>query len=327
MRDIAEGRATPSQMGGFLVALRRKGETPGEVAAFASTLREYSVRIRPRIQGRLVDTCGTGGDKTKTFNVSTLAAFVAAGAGASVAKHGNRSVTSRCGSADVLEKLGYNLGVAPSLVKETIERNGVGFMFAPNFHPAMKNVAPVRKELGVRTVFNLMGPLINPAGADSQVVGVYSPELVEKVAEVLRLLGSREVMVVHSLEGMDEISTSGKTLVAWMRDGKVTTDELTPEDFGVERSLSPPWEVDGVEEGAKTALRVLGGTADARLTDIVVANSAAALVVGGRADDLAEGAEMARESIRSGAALTKLRRMVSMSGGDASKVEAYAASR
>lgn len=328
VREIAEGRATQAQVAAFLVALRQKGETPREIAAFASTLREYSLRIRPRVAGRLVDTCGTGGDRVKTFNISTISAFVASGAGAFVAKHGNRAVTSKCGSADVLERLGFKLDVSPSVVEEAIEQVGVGFMFAPVFHPAMKHVAPVRKELGVRTIFNLMGPLINPAGANAQVVGVYAPELVDKVAEVLRLLGSEEAMVVHACEGMDEISVSGKTRVSWLRRGEITTRDLVPEDFGVKRSTGGIAEIEGPDQAASVALQILGGEEmDSAMTDMVVANSAAALVVAGRADDLLQGAEEARESLASGAALEKLKRLVTSAGGDSSRIEVYAAGR
>ena len=328
VREIAEGRATQVQVAAFLIALRQRGETPGEIAAFAATLREYSVRIRPRVQGRLVDTCGTGGDRSKTFNVSTISAFVAAGAGANVAKHGNRAVTSRCGSADVLERLGFNLDVSPGMVEKSIERVGVGFMFAPVFHPALKHVAPVRKELGVRTVFNLMGPLINPAGADVQVVGVYAPELVGRVAEVLRLLGSKEAMVVHAYEGMDEISVSGKTRVSWLRKGEVTTGDMAPEDFGVKNREGVMGEVEGTDQAAKLALRILSGEEmDSPMADMVVANSAAALVVAGRSNDLGRGAEQARESIVSGRALAKLRELVESTGGDASRIEVLAPGR
>jgi anthranilate phosphoribosyltransferase len=328
VREIAEGRAAQSQISAFLVALSQRGETPDEIAAFASTLREYSVRITPQVAGRLVDTCGTGGDRAKTFNVSTISALVAAGAGASVAKHGNRSVTSRCGSADVLERLGLNLEVSPEVVKETIERVGVGFMFAPSFHPAMRHVAQVRKELGIRTVFNLIGPLINPAGADAQVVGVYSPELVEKVAKVFRKLGSKEVLVVHALEGMDEISVSGKTLVSWLKNGEIRTHELEPSDFGMEKR--PPYgeEVQGVDEGARIALGILEGRMkDSSLTDMVVLNSSAALMVAGEADGFRGAVDMARESLESGAALGKLRDLIRSSGGDVSRVELYATSK
>lgn len=325
VRDIAEERATQAQVAGFLVALRQRGETPMEIAALASALREYSVRISPRVPGRLVDTCGTGGDRVKTFNVSTISAFVTAGAGAFVAKHGNRAVTSSCGSADLLERLGFRLDAAPASVERAIQEVGVGFMFAPVFHPAMKLVAPVRKELGVRTVFNLMGPLINPAGANAQVVGVYSPGLVEKVAEVLMLLGAEEAVVVHGYEGMDEISVSGKTRVAWLRDGRVQTRDMAPEDFGVVRKAGELEEVEGPDHAARIALQVLGGEKrDSAATEMVVANSAAALVVGGQAGDFREGATKAREAIASGAALGKLRGLVSFVGGDVSRVEAHA---
>jgi anthranilate phosphoribosyltransferase len=203
-----------------LVALRGKGESPEEIAGFAATFRRYGTKIMPKVSGRLVDTCGTGGDGARTFNVSTLAAVVAAGAGVTIAKHGNRSVTSKCGSADLLERLGFNLAMTPDRVRESIEQIGIGFMFAPSFHPAMKKVAPVRAELGIRTIFNLMGPLINPAGADSQVIGVYSRPLALKVARALENLGSTEAMVVHAAEGMDEFSIAGRTHVVWLRRGE-----------------------------------------------------------------------------------------------------------
>ncbi len=323
--EIVEGRATPAQVGAFLVALRQKGETVQEIASLAATLRKYSLHITPSVNGRLVDTCGTGGDKVKTFNVSTVSAFVAAGAGACVAKHGNRSVTSRCGSADLLERLGFNIGVEPTRVKESIEQIGIGFMFAPVFHPAMKRVGPVRRELGVRTVFNLMGPLINPAGADSQVVGVYSPELVEKVALSLRMLGSREAMVVHAVEGMDEISVSGSTLIARLKDGIVEMREYAPADFGVSAKVRPNAIVSGVEESASIALEVLQGRPKRDgVVQMVIANSAAALVVAGKAERLDEGVELAKESVDSGTAYDKLEQLVRFSGGDTSRIEVFA---
>ena len=328
VKEIVEGRANQAQMGGFLVALVGKGETPEEIASFASVLRGYSVRIAPQVSGRLVDTCGTGGDRAKTFNISTVAALVVAGAGVPVAKHGNRSVTGKCGSADVLERLGFNIDAPPAMVKESIERSGVGFMFAPTFHPAMKRVAPLRRELGVRTVFNLMGPLINPAGASAQLVGVYSPEMVAKVAAALKILDCEEAMIVHAQEGMDEISASGKTLAAWLKGGEIQTIELSPADFGVEAQRSQLREVSGVEEAAGLVLSILEGDGrGAPLTDVVLLNAAAALVVAGRADDFAGGVELARESLASGAALTKLRTLVEGSGGDVSRVEAYATAR
>ncbi len=322
VREIAEGRATQAQVAGFLVALRQRGETPREIAAFASTLREYSVRIRPKVPGRLVDTCGTGGDRVKTFNVSTLSAFVVAGAGGFVAKHGNRAVTSSCGSADLIERLGFRLDTQPASVERAIEEVGVGFMFAPVFHPAMKHVAPVRKELGVRTIFNLMGPLINPAGADAQVVGVYSVELVEKVAEVLRLLGVEEALVVHAMEGMDEISVTGKTRASWLKRGRIETANMVPEDFGVEDCYGGVEESGYPDDAAKIARQILGGgLRNSAMTEMVVANSAAALVVGGQAKDFYDGAQMARESLASGAALGKLRALMDSTGGDVSRIE------
>ncbi len=328
VREIAEGRATQAQMGAFLVALRYKGETAREVASFAKTLREYSVRIEPKVSGRLVDTCGTGGDRVKTFNVSTLSAIVAAGAGASVAKHGNRSVTSRCGSADLLERLGFNLNMTPESVKGSIERVGLGFMFAPVFHPAMRYVAPVRKELGVRTIFNLMGPLLNPASAESQVVGVYDAGLVEKVAEVLRMIGVEEAMVVHALEGMDEISLSGNTLVARLKGGEIVTRDYSPRDFGMRKVRTPVGEFGGVEDGARLALQVLEGPSpESTVSGMVVVNAAAALLVAGRADGFPDAVDQAEESVKSGSAMGKLREFVKFSGGDPARVEVYAESR
>ncbi|MDG6966935.1 MAG: anthranilate phosphoribosyltransferase [Nitrososphaerota archaeon] len=317
--EIVEGSATQAQIAGLLVGLRKKGETVEEVAAFASALRGHSVlKDRPVVKGRMVDTCGTGGDSVKTLNVSTISAFVAAGAGAVVAKHGGRSVTSRSGSADVLESLGFNLAMEPSRVKESVETLGIGFMFAPAFHPAMRQVAPVRKELGVRTVFNLMGPLINPARVEAQLLGLYSPALVGQVAAVLGRLGLEEAMVVHAAEGMDEISVTGKTLVSHLRDGRVATKEYAPRDFGVtERPTSPPSCPADAAEGALLAMDVLMGRAEARDCGLmmVLANSAACLVLAQKAGTFAEGVEMAETSIKSGRAMAKLEQVVKFSGG------------
>jgi anthranilate phosphoribosyltransferase len=326
--EIAEGQATPAQMGAFLTALRRKGETVEEIAAFAAKLRTYSLQIRPSNAGKMIDTCGTGGDAVKTFNVSTISAIVAAGAGAVVAKHGGRSVTSRCGSADLLEHLGFNLGMEPTKVKDSIEQVGIGFMFAPGFHPAMKNVGPVRKELGIRTIFNLMGPLLNPAGADSQVLGVYSPKLTAEIAQVLARLGSRHAMVIHALEGMDEISVSGKTMISTLRDGEVRTQEFGPRDYGVELANPGTLEVVGVEECVRTALDILSGsTRGGSKLDMVLVNSAAALMVAGKADSFAGAIPIARESIESGNAFKKLEGLVRFSGGNMTMVEQNARKR
>jgi anthranilate phosphoribosyltransferase len=325
VQEIVEGRASEAQVGAFLVAFRQKGERPSEIASFASALAAYSHRISPQVDGRLLDTCGTGGDKLKTLNVSTVSAIVAAGAGARVAKHGNRSVTSRCGSADLLEKLGFNLNMEPEKVKMSIEEVGIGFLFAPTFHPAMKTVAPIRKELGIRTIFNLVGPLVNPANANARVLGVYSPGLVPVMSDTLRRMGTEEAMVVHSVEGMDEISVTGRTLVSWLKDGNVTTREYLPEEMGIKSRHKGLPEVNSVEDSAKLTLNLLSGdVTDAASLDLVLVNSAAALTVSGRAEGLADGVEMARQSIESGAAYRKLRELILMSGGDDSQIELYA---
>ena len=235
MKEIMSGDATSAQLAAFLTALRMKGETVEEISAFAETMRENCRRIHPRVTGRLLDTCGTGGDRVKTFNVSTATAFVIAGAGVAIAKHGNRSVTSHCGSADVLERLGLNLNTNREAVECAIERIGIGFMFAPAFHPAMKHAASSRKEIGIRTIFNVLGPLANPASANAQLLGVYDAKLVEPVAYVLRKLGCEEAMVVHGLDGLDEISTIGTSAMAWLREGEVATLEIVPSDFGVKQ--------------------------------------------------------------------------------------------
>ncbi len=323
MKRIMSGEATGAQIGAFLAALRMKGETVEEIAAFASVMREFCRRINPKVNSRLVDTCGTGGDRVKTFNVSTSSAFVVAGAGIHVAKHGNRSVTGKSGSADVLEKLGFNLNVEPERVERMIESVGVGFMFAPNFHPAMKHVAGPRREMGIRTVFNLLGPLTNPAGANAQVLGVYSKEWIIPIVEVLKKLGCVEAMVVHGLDGVDEISVTGETVVAWLRDGEISIFRLTPKEFSFE--VARPEEVVGVEpeESAELTFRILNDVLPRRdpRRAMTLMNAAAGIVVGGKADDLAYGFDLAEESLRSGAAYEKLKKMIAFSGGDMSKLE------
>jgi len=318
METIMKGETTPAQIGAFLTALRMKGETVEEITAFATVMRHFCIRISPRVCGRLVDTCGTGGDRIKTFNVSTTSAFVVAGAGISVAKHGNRSVTSKSGSADVLEKLGLNLNVEPKKVEEAIEKVGIGFMFAPAFHPAMKYAAGPRRELGIRTVFNILGPLANPAFANAQVIGVYDVSLVEKVAVVLKYLGLEEAMVVHGLDGVDEISTIGKTRMAWLKNGEIKTLEMTPEDLGVRKAS--PEEIVGtnLEESAELAFKILTGRLndDDPKVEIVLVNAAAGIIVGGKADDFRYAVELAKESIKSGAAYTKLKNLIKFCGGD-----------
>jgi len=327
MREVMSGKATNSQTAAFLTALRMKGEAVEELIAFASVMREESCQIHPHIEGRLVDTCGTGGDKIKTFNVSTTAAFVIAGAGVAVAKHGNRAVTSKSGSADVLEKIGLNLHLEPQRVKATIEQIGVGFMFAPAFHPAMKYAAEARREIGIRTAFNLLGPLTNPAGANAQLLGVYDPKLVSTMAYALSRLGCEEAMVVHGLDGLDEISTIGKTAVAWLKDDKVAELEASPTDFGVKQASVADLKATSTEEYTEILFKILSGNIEANdpKLEFVLVNSAAGIVLGGKADDFLGGMELARKSIFSGAAYEKLVALIRASGGSLTKLEEYEA--
>jgi len=323
MKEIMSGEATNAQIGAFLTALRTKGETSEEITAFTKVMKECCHRIHPQVKGRLVDTCGTGGDKIKTFNISTTAAFVVAGAYITVAKHGNRSVTSKCGSADVLERLGLNLNVDHKVVEEAIEKVGVGFMFAPAFHPAMKYAIGPRRELGIRTVFNVLGPLTNPADASAQLLGVYDPRLTEPLAYSLKSLGCEEAMVVHGLDGLDEISTIGKTRISWLRNGEVTTKEMSPKDFGTKRAKLEDIKGTVPEESAELAFKILYGYVDANnpRREIVQVNGAAAIIVAGKAEDFGYGIELAKESIESGAAYKKLKELVKFSSGDLSKLE------
>lgn len=318
---LASGQFLSTQLAAFLVALKKKGETPQEIAYFAKELVKLSIPLKPKVEGRLVDTCGTGGDAIKTFNVSTLSALVAAGAGAKVAKHGNRSVTSKFGSADLLEKLGVRLALSPEQVRKCIEQIGIGFIFAPSFHPVMKNVAQVRKELGIRTIFNLMGPLINPSDPDAQLLGVYDKQLVPYMAEVLRILGREEAIVVHSLEGMDEISVSGPTLVAWLKGGRINVDQIMPEDFGLRRYKLDEVRVASSDECVSSALAILNNSLDSGAKyDMVLVNSSAAIAVSGLARDFYEGMKLARQSIRSGAALSKLKELIRFSSSDSMSI-------
>ncbi len=323
MREIMAGEATPAQIGAFLTSMRMKGETVDEITALALVMRENAVRINPHVNGRTVDTCGTGGDRVKTFNVSTAAALVASGAGVPIAKHGNRSVTSKCGSADVLEALGVNLNASPSVVQKAIEQVGIGFMFAPAFHPAMKNAIVPRREIGVRTVFNILGPLTNPANANAQVLGVYDANLVEPMAKVLEKLGTEEALVVHGMDGLDEISTIGKTKLAWLKDGRITSSEISPQDLNLKQAR--PNEISGfdIEQSAKLLVNILNGEEGKLSTrlQMVLANAAAAIVVGGKTDDLASGVEAGNESITSGKAYGKLKQLIEFTNGDGSKLE------
>ncbi len=307
MTDIMTGEATPAQIGSFLIAMRMKGETIDEIAGMARTMRAHAYRIE--LGGALLDTCGTGGDDSGTFNVSTAAAFVAAGAGARVAKHGNRAMTSQCGSADVLEALGAKIDLGPDQVRRCIEDVGVGFMFAQAFHPAMKNVAGPRREIGIRTVFNILGPLSNPASADRQVLGVADPALGEKMVHVLQRLGSKHALVVHGQDGIDELSVSAPSVIYELRDGRVFHQTLLPGDAGV--AIHPADSVRGGSpaENAGKLRDALSGAPGA-LRDFVLLNSAAGIVAYDLAPDIRAGVELAAKSIDSGAAREKLDRFV-----------------
>jgi len=326
MREIMSGEATPAQIGAFLAALRMKGETVDEITALAQVMREHAIRISPQVSGRSVDTCGTGGDLFKSFNVSTTAAFVASGAGVTIAKHGNRSVTSKCGSADVLEAVGVNLNATPSTIEKSIEQIGIGFMFAPSFHPAMKNAIIPRREIGIRTVFNILGPLTNPANAKAQVLGVYDSKLVEPIANVLQKLGLEEALVVHGVDGLDEISVIGKTKIAWLRDGEVSTKEISPKDLNLQ--LAPANEISGfgVQENARLMTNILRGDEkqNSSRLQMVLANAAAAILVSGKVDNLASGIEIGKEAVANGSGYDKLRRLIRQTGGDESKLERIA---
>jgi len=314
MDEIMSGRATPAQIAALLTALRMKGETVDELVAFVEVMLEHAAVISPRVNGILIDTCGTGGDRIKTFNISTVSAFVAAGAGALVAKHGNRAVSSRAGSADVLEALGVPLMLTPEQVCAAIEEVGIGFMFAPVFHPAMKFALQPRRELGFRTIFNLLGPLANPARVKAQVIGVYDAQLVEKVAEVLRGLGVKRALVVHGLDGLDELSTVGETQVAELQGGKIRTYRLVPDEMGITRARISELAGGDAETNARIAVQLLRGRKGPQ-RDAVLLNAAAALLVSGLVKDLSSGLELASWSIDSGSANRKLEELLQVTGG------------
>jgi anthranilate phosphoribosyltransferase len=312
MRQIMGGDVTPTMIAAILVGLRVKKETIGEISAAAFVMREFASKVPVSKRDHLVDTCGTGGDAAHTFNISTASAFVTAAAGARVAKHGGRSVSSTCGSADVLEALGVNLSRTPEQVGQSIDQIGIGFMFAPNFHGAMKYAAPVRKELGVRTMFNVLGPLTNPAGAENQVLGVFHPDLVGIQARVLQRLGSRHVLVVNGSDGLDEITISGPTNVAELKDGQVNEYTVTPEQFGLQSSPLDSIKVSNIAE-AKTMLLDVLENKPGPARDIVLLNAGAAIYAAGVADTLAQGVKKATETIASGAAKSKLTQLVQVS--------------
>ena len=310
---MMSGQATPAQIGGLLMALRVRGENIDEITGAVAAMRSKMLKVKAPAQA--IDIVGTGGDQSGSYNVSTCAAFVVAGAGVPVAKHGNRALSSRSGAADTLAALGINIEIGPELISACIEQAGIGFMFAPMHHPAMKHVGPARVELGTRTIFNLLGPLTNPAGVKRQLVGVYAPEWVEPVAHVLKRLGSEAVWVVHG-DGLDEITTAGSTKVAALEDGSVRTFEIEPESFGLR--LVDPQDLKGgtADENAVSLLSVLDG-AHGAYRDITLFNAGAALVIAGAAADLKEGIAIAARSIDSGAARNVLRKLVHVSNSGA----------
>ncbi len=305
MDEIMSGKATDSQIAGFLIALRLKGETIDEITACAKVMREKASRIKPKNQKNLIDVVGTGGDKSGTFNISTTAAFVTAGANIPIAKHGNKGVSSKCGSADVLTALGIKIDLEPQKVEQCINAIGIGYMFAPKFHGAMKYAIGPRKELGVRTIFNILGPLTNPAEAPYELMGVFDESLVEPLAEVLGKLGCKHALVIHG-SGLDEITLEGPTKVAEYKDAHITTYEIKPTDFGIKLAELKEIKGGAPEENAKIILDILSGKEKGPKRDIVLLNAGAAIYVAGKAKSIKKGIEIAENSIDSGKALEKL---------------------
>jgi anthranilate phosphoribosyltransferase len=310
--ELMHGEATPAQIAGLLIALRMKGETVDELTGAARAMRANALRVHPHARV-IVDTCGTGGDAAGTFNVSTAAAFIAAGAGITVAKHGNRAMSGRVGGADVLEALGVNITLPADRVADCIDEVGIGFLFAQTFHPAMKYAAAPRRELGVRTLFNLIGPLSNPAGAQRQVVGVFSSKWTDPLARSLHRLGSEHALVVAGADGLDEISLTDATRVSELRDGEIRAYEITPEEFGLRRCRVDDLAGGDREQAARHVRDVLSGAADSCRNDFALLNAAAAIYVGGGAPSITDGLEKARESIRTGSAARKLAALVEFS--------------
>ncbi|MCK4781576.1 anthranilate phosphoribosyltransferase [Candidatus Parcubacteria bacterium] len=310
MEIIMSGKATCAQIKSFLRLLDEKGETSKEIAGFAKIMRKFAETIKPEVDRMLVDMCGTGGDALKTFNISTTSMFIVAACGIPVAKHGNRAITSKCGSADVLEELGINLNLSFGKIKEGIEKVGIGFMFAPAHHLAMKHVMPARQELNMRTVFNILGPLTNPANANAQVMGVFNSNLTETLAEVFRILGIERAMVVHGEPGLDEISTMGETKISELYKGRIETYHIMPEDFGLRRAKEKDLVGRSTTKNARILKSILRGEDAGPRTDIVLLNSAAGIVLGGRAKNLNHGLNIARDVLDRGEAYEKLREFI-----------------
>jgi anthranilate phosphoribosyltransferase len=314
MNEVMEGRATPTALAGILAAMAMKGERPAEIVGFARTMRAHAIKLSAP-PNEVFDTCGTGGDRSGTFNISSAAAIVVASCGVTVAKHGNRSVSSQCGSADVFEQLGVNIAASPAVVERTLSEAHIAFFFAPTFHPAMKHAGPTRRELGIRTVFNLLGPLTNPAGATRQIVGVPRSELTEPIARALMLLGSARAWVVHGAGGIDEISTTGHTKVSECRDGAVHTFYIHPSDFGVPRASADDLRGGDAGQNAGIIRQLLGGQPGPH-RDVVAFNAGAALFVAGKVPSVDDGIRAARAAIDSGAAGATLAAMARLSNAE-----------
>ena len=310
MSEIMEGDTTPAQIGAFLTALRAKGETPDEIVGMAGAMRERSLRVA--VDGQVVDTCGTGGDSSGSFNISTTVGLVLAGAGLKVAKHGNRAASGSTGSADVLEELGVKIGLRPEGVKRCIEETGFGFMFAQTFHPAMRFVAAPRREIGIRTVFNFLGPLTNPAGAEAYLMGISDPELAPKMPRVLDGLGARHALIVHGQDGLDEVSLAAPTDVWEVKEGAISSYTVTPDDFGLDGVDNDSLTVAGVAESASTLREVLAGS-PGPARSVVLANAAAALIAADRATTLRKGVELAANAIDTGRANAALDSLITLS--------------
>ncbi len=310
MNFIMQGEATPAQIAGFIIALRMKGETVDELAAAARVMRNLSSKVNVS-SSPLVDTCGTGGDGQKTFNISTASAIVAASAGVNIAKHGNRSVSSKSGSADVLEALGVKLELSPEQIAACVEQVGIGFMFAPMHHSCMKHAIGPRKELAVRTLFNLLGPLTNPAGAERQVLGVFDDQWLEPLAHVLKSLGTQHALIVHAEDGLDEISICAATNVCELKQGEVTSYQITPQDFSLNTAAIDAIQAEDVEQSAAIITAIFDGQTGAA-ADIVIMNAGAAIYVSGCADSLAKGVDLARQQLSSGAAKQTLQQLIEL---------------
>ncbi len=320
MREIMSGNVTNAQLGAFLTALSIKGETIEEITGFARAMREFANRIQPQVKGNLLDTCGTGGDSIKTFNISTISALIVAGAGVPVAKHGNRAVTSKCGSADLLEGLGVNINLEPENVKNCIEQAGIGFMFAPLFHPAMKNAMPTRRELKIRTVFNILGPLTNPANARCHTLGVFKKELTTVMAKVLKELDTNHIFTFHNSIGIDEVAPVGINYITECHNGNIETFAMTNEDFSLKKCSIHDLVAGNLAENIKIAIDILKNRTNGAKLNTVLMNAALALKSADIANDFQEGISIAKNTIESGKAFEKLEQFIEISGGDKTRL-------